>query len=183
MNKEYVIVKLAAMTTEMYRAALDKVEGALDYGKNFLEKGKDILPVIERAAEEGNAGAKLFLQQKGATNSELYALKRIKKLMDTRTRLNNNTNRLGEYLGINNEEYNLLKGLSGEDKFVIPRDVSRSQYEIDKSLPDILPFKDKIVDSLAVKSYMSKIKKHFDEINNNEKIVRDLAYKYDIPWN
>jgi len=143
MNKEYIITKLAAMTTAMRDAAISKVKEALTWHYDFGRYGEraDFLPALERAIKEGDLGAKLFSQQKNA--SPTYVLKdQLSRNYKTLSNLELNRNKSGDILGIDDKLYETLSKTPSIERPKVLRGVPywRSEFkDLTNQMPPEFP--------------------------------------------
>lgn len=110
--------KLAAMTFAMRDAAIDKLNRVINYHKDLLNIGDKILPSIEEAALKGDDAAKLFLRQTDPLKINKYGYNEeiITKNFRTIKNLEANRNSKGDFLGIGDPIYDILKNTTGANK-------------------------------------------------------------------
>jgi len=163
--------KLAAMTFAMRDATIDKLTKVINYHKDFLRTDGKILSNIEEAALKGDDAAKLFLRQiksyvfENNGNNEAIITKNLKTIKN----LEANRNSKGDFLGIDDSIYDILKKTTGENKpKVIRGDKFYKNQANDFLVANNIPIDKKIIDpyyktpTTTTEAYAARIKE--DEI-------------------
>jgi len=154
MNKEYVMEKLALMSTSMRNDAVDKIRSVINMHRAYIRNAEEVIPEIKSLAENGDEAAKLFMFQNYKIVSPEDRINVLGKLYNAKHNLTVDKNSKGWSLGVVEDDiYKAVK----EGKMENP---------IDRSI-NYFAFKDHIIPGLRV-PYSTDDPRYFEAVNANK---------------
>jgi hypothetical protein len=135
MHKEHVLIKIAALTSNMVDKVIDKLKDANKYHLSFI---KDPEYTLSKAKLLYDEGAKLFLQQNKYIKNSDDVKKVIEKNLNAYAQFEGGRTFAGKPLGfITDYEYDLLKSLKGASRVNAKKDIEHTTSLIMEGTKDL----------------------------------------------